>query len=229
MSVVTRARRRLLVGVVIACALVGACGKSSPTAPPPPATGGGGGGGTAPPPPAPPPAPTIGYLAGRITQSGPGTPISNARIEVVGGASIGKSTLTNPDGQYTLSNLTLGNNTIRVSKETFITRDLGLVLSNEANMQNVALQTVDPWTTTGTGNNVFEVPTWISRVRVIGTFTGSCSNFVIWIRTSLIVNEIIGRCSIGIGTRYEGVHVTTGGTARVENSTGVAWSITESR
>lgn len=150
-------------------------------------------------------------------------------MEIIGGATVGRSNLTNPNGEYTLADVNLGNNTIRVTKDGYISRDLGLVLNNVTNTQNVALQTVAPWSISGTGNNVFDVPTWITRVRVVGTFSGRCQNFVLWIRNDLVVNEILGTCSVAIGPRYDGVHLIVGGVSRTEISSGVSWSITEVR
>ena len=45
----------------------------------------------------------------------------------------------------------------------------------------------------------------------------------------LVVNEILGTCSVAIGPRYEGVHLVSGNTLVTEISTGVSWSVTEAR
>jgi hypothetical protein len=44
-----------------------------------------------------------------------------------------------------------------------------------------------------------------------------------------VVNEILGSCSIGIGRRYEGVHLTGGGVVEVKSSSGINWTFTEER
>jgi hypothetical protein len=36
-----------------------------------------------------------------------------------------------------------------------------------------------PWTMSGTGNTVFDMPTRVSRVKITGTYTGFSSNFII--------------------------------------------------
>lgn len=74
----------------------------------------------------------------------------------------------------------------------------------------------------GTGNTVFDAPA-MSRVRVIGTFTGFCQNFVMRVNGRLLVNEILGTCSSSSGTRIEGIYLTTGGVVEVTSSAGVAW------
>ena len=93
------------------------------------------------------------------------------------------------------------------------------------------LDGIPPFTRAGVGDSVFEAPTHVTRVRVVGTFGGGCSNFVLRIAGRLLVNEIIGTCSIGIGPRYEGTLLTggSGGTVAITNSSGVAWSLEEVR
>lgn len=83
----------------------------------------------------------------------------------------------------------------------------------------------------GTGANVFDMPTYIRRVRVTGTYTGRCENFVIWIGGRLVVNEILGTCSVADSRNYNGTHELQGttGVVRVEQSTAIAWTITEVR
>ena len=80
-----------------------------------------------------------------------------------------------------------------------------------------------------TGNNVFDKPLYVTRVRITGTFTGFTSNFVVWCGSSnLLVNELLGT-AYGT-TQYDGTHSTRGCTEiRIEISTGVSWSITEVR
>jgi len=84
---------------------------------------------------------------------------------------------------------------------------------------------------TGSGDSVFETPTYLTRVKIVGTFGSGCSNFIMRIAGRLLVNEIIGTCSIGIGPRYEGTLLTggSGGTVAITNSSGVAWSLEEVR
>jgi hypothetical protein len=211
--------------VIVILGIFLGCGSKGPTSPSNP-----GGGASNPTPPATPPpvVPTIGYLAGRVTENGPGSPISNAKVEVIGGSSVGKWTLTTPSGEYTLANLTLGNNTIRVSKDGYLSRDLGLVLSNEANTQHVALLTVNPWSQTGTGNQVFNLPSYVTRVRIQATYTRFSSNFIIDVNGRLLVNELLG--TGWSQTTYDGTHVVAaGGLVEITNSSGVTWTFTHVR
>lgn len=84
------------------------------------------------------------------------------------------------------------------------------------------------FTRTGTGNTVFDMPTYVARVRITATYTGSGSNFIVKIGGNLIVNELLGT-SFGPLT-YAGTHLTGGGgVTEITNSTGVAWTFTEVR
>jgi len=57
----------------------------------------------------------------------------------------------------------------------------------------------------GVGNNVFDMPSYVARVHITGNYTGSSSNFIVWVgpqnvacdlginsNCRLLVNEIIG-------------------------------------
>jgi hypothetical protein len=91
-----------------------------------------------------------------------------------------------------------------------------------------------PWSRSGTGDMVFDMPTSVARVRIIGTYTGYSSNFVVWIGSAsqpesrLLVNELLGT---GWGkTTYDGTVLTGGGgVTSISHSSGVVWSFTEVR
>lgn len=83
------------------------------------------------------------------------------------------------------------------------------------------------FTQAGTGNDVFTVPSSVKTARITGQFSGNTANFILWVDDSLIVNELLG--TLWPTTSYAGTHAVRGGQARVENSTGVAWTFTEVR
>lgn len=86
----------------------------------------------------------------------------------------------------------------------------------------------EPFTRSGTGNTVFDMPTDVARVRIVGTFSGNSSNFVVRIGGRLVVNELVG--SFWGQPRYEGIHLTNGGgVVEITNSSGVSWSFEEVR
>jgi len=81
------------------------------------------------------------------------------------------------------------------------------------------------WSRSGEGDSVFDMPTYVSRVRVIGTYTGYSSNFIVYVGGSLLVNELLGT---GWGTTtYDGTLLTTGGVVEIKYSSGVSWSFTQ--
>jgi hypothetical protein len=83
------------------------------------------------------------------------------------------------------------------------------------------------WSRSGVGDMVFDMPTTVSRVRIVGTYTGYSSNFIVWVGHDLLVNELLGT---GWGpTRYDGTLLTTGGVTQITHSSGVSWSFTEVR
>lgn len=87
-----------------------------------------------------------------------------------------------------------------------------------------------PFKKTGTGATVFDIPTSISRVHIAADYGGSCENFVVKVAGRLVVNEILGRCSVAIGPHYDGTHlITGGGVAEVTLSSGVSWLVEEVR
>lgn len=83
------------------------------------------------------------------------------------------------------------------------------------------------WSMSGTGNTVFDMPASVSRVRVVGTFTGNSSNFVIYVNGRLLVNELLG--TAWGTTRYEGIHLTGGGVVEIRFSSAVRWEMTQVR
>lgn len=88
----------------------------------------------------------------------------------------------------------------------------------------------DTFTKAGTGNTVFDLPSWVERVRVTGTVSG-CQNFIVRRNGPSFINTIIGTCSVADAPAYDGTHLMTGGGGTIEivSSEGVAWTFTEVR
>lgn len=81
------------------------------------------------------------------------------------------------------------------------------------------------WTLSGHGNQVFDVPTRVQRVRIQGTWNRQgLSNFAVRIGGRLLVNEILRET-----ITYDGTHVTTGGVGETVSSTNIDWIFTEVR
>jgi len=69
-------------------------------------------------------------------------------------------------------------------------------------------------------------------VRVDATYGGSCQNFIVKSGTSLLINVIIGTCSVAdTHSPFSGTYVIASGGSQISitGSTGVAWTFTESR
>ena len=72
-------------------------------------------------------------------------------------------------------------------------------------------------------------PRCVERVQIAGSFGGFCENFIVRIDGDLVVNEILGTCSIAVGPVFTGTFLTAGGAVAITNSAGVAWTFTEVR
>lgn len=80
----------------------------------------------------------------------------------------------------------------------------------------------------GAGDDVFDVPFYVSRVRITGVYNGFSSNFIMRIGGRLVINELLG--TGWTQTSFAGNYLLEAtGAATVTNSTGVAWTITEIR
>jgi len=100
----------------------------------------------------------------------------------------------------------------------FIDTTSGLRGSKKMKVRNL-------WSKSGKGDSVFNMPTYVSRVRVIGTYTGYSSNFIVYVDGWLLVNELLGT---GWGTTtYDGTLLTSGGVVEIKYSSGVSWSFTQ--
>jgi hypothetical protein len=212
-------QKRVILGLISIALLVtvAACGKdgsSSPTAPSPSPT---------------PTPPAVTYkVTGTIT-SAAGGGIANATVTVVDGLNAGTRATTDGSGSYTLTVSNGGGFTIDVAASGYVGTSKGITLTatSPTATANFTLLPAALWSRNGSGDTVFDMPTYISRVRIIGTYTGYTSNFIVWVGSDLLVNELLGT---GWGvTRYEGVLLTHGGVVQVKNSSGVSWSFTEVR
>jgi hypothetical protein len=83
----------------------------------------------------------------------------------------------------------------------------------------------------GTGDNVFTIPSYVTRLSVVGNYNGWCQNFIAHANGSSLINVIIGTCSVA-DTRspFRGTY-TVPAAARIDivSSTGVGWTFAEVR
>lgn len=196
----------------VICALTLACSGSSPTAPnstPPPA----------------PPTPTTFTLSGTVTSTS-GAPIAGATVRIGDGPNQGRSTTTSSTGTYSLATLTASGFTASASATNFVSLGKGVNLTSSQTV-DFQLAPTPLFTRSGEGNTVFDMPTTVARIRIVGTYAGSGSNFIVRIGGRLVVNEIIG--TRWPSTVSDGTYLTSGGTVEITNSAGVQWTFTEAR
>jgi hypothetical protein len=80
-----------------------------------------------------------------------------------------------------------------------------------------------PFSRSGSGNTVFDMPPGVTRLLIRGRWTGrDTSNFIVSVGGRLVVNEIL-RTSI----TYEGVHAVSGTVVEITNSSAIEWSFQE--
>jgi hypothetical protein len=84
------------------------------------------------------------------------------------------------------------------------------------------------FTIAGSGDNVFDMPTTVARVKITGDYPGRTTNFIVKIGGRLVVNELLGSAWPN-GAHFEGTYLTSGGVVEITNSSGVAWTFTEVR
>jgi len=103
---------------------------------------------------------------------------------------------------------------------------VNIIFNNTAGGQGSKGLTVrNTWSMSGAGDNVFDMPTYVQRVKITATYTHYSSNFIVYIAGKLIVNELLG--TGWDQTHFEGTYVTSGGTVEIKYSSGVAWTFTE--
>jgi hypothetical protein len=222
------------VAIALVCALISACGGSkSPTTPSAPTT------------------PTkIIVLAGDLAFGNVDVGSSAIRTFTIGntgntvltftGMSCAAGTSTAAFSASPLSGTVSPGTTVPVSARFAPTaaQGYGCVLTvaadhtageNRINMSGSGVNNTPLFTRGGTGANVFDMPTTVTRVRIQADYGGSCENFIVHIGGRGVVNDILGTCSVASGRHFDGTFTTTGGVVEVLNSSGISWSFTEVR
>ena len=207
-----------LLALVAMCLSIAACGSSS-TSPTP----------TQAPPVVTPPAAATFTLSGSVTSSN-GVTVSGATVKVTDGPNAGKSATTSASGSYSLAGLVASGMTVSASATNYtaISKAVTIAAAQTLDFQLIATPFFE---ISGTGNMVFDLPATVARVRIVGTYTGLSSNFIVTIGGRLLVNEIIGTSKeyADISTVSEGTYLTTGGVVEITDSSGVFWIFTEVR
>lgn len=179
-----------------------------------------------------PTAPSTVSLIGVVTAQG-GAKLSGATVRIGDGLNAGKSTTTNNDGEYRFDDLAVSNMNVSAVADSYDSVITSTYIDGTKPL-NFTLRSSVPWSKAGTGNAVFDVPTYITRVHVIGVYTGVTSNFTVHVGNCLIVDDQLGtgaRRTISEGT-YPVTPALTPSSGIVEiivDSPDLSWSFTEDR
>jgi hypothetical protein len=157
------------------------------------------------------PEPTTVSLSGVVRASGTTAPVKGATVRILDGPNKGREMATDVKGAYKFDNLEVGNANVLASAEGMPETTQGLHISKGSTL-DFELEP-PPWSARGSGSDVFEVPAWISRVRITGEVpAGRCDSLVIRLAGASILNTSLGTCGTVVGIRrYEGVHLMAGG------------------
>lgn len=178
--------------------------------------------------PAPAPAPVATFvLNGRVTDATTGASLSSASVRVADGPDAGRSATTDALGQYSFIGLQRAGFTVTASATNYGPVSQSVTLTSNQTLSFQLTRTTPTFTKSGTGDTVFDLPTYVARVRITGAYAGSSSNFIVYISGRLIVNELLG--SFWRALTFEGTYLTSGGIVEIKSSSGVAWTFTEVR
>jgi len=175
--------------------------------------------------PGPSPTPTV-TLTGTVTNASTGAGIGGATVTVVDGANAGKAASTDGAGSFSLTNLQPGGFTVRARAQYYEDNAVGVTVTSNTST-SLALRPIPPFTKSGTGDVVFDMPTTVRRVRIQGRYTAFAQNFIVYIANDLTVNELLGT-AFG-KTSFDGTYTTFGGVTEIRSSFGVRWTFTEVR
>jgi hypothetical protein len=202
--------RSTLTAILIAVSAASCGGSSSSTAPTPT-----------------PPGPTTFSLSGTVTDGSTGAGINGATVTIQDGPNANRSALTDGSGHYTFGSLEQSGFTARATAAFYnpLSKGVGLTSNQVADF---SLAPVPPFSASGSGDTVFEMPTTVKKIHIHGHYSGSSSNFIVHIAGDHVVNEIIGTCC-GNVPDFDGTYLTSGGTVEILFSSGVQWTFTEVR
>lgn len=172
--------------------------------------------------PAPVPTPSTFTLSGRVTSTTPNIVVAGATVTIADGPNAGRSVRTDAGGGYSFTGLATSGFTLNASATGYAATATSVTLTS-SQTRDFQLTPAPLFAAAGAGNTVFDMPTYVSRVRIQGRWNGtSNSNFIVFVGGRLIVNEIL-RQSI----TYDGTHAVVGGVTQVTDSVAIAWSINE--
>lgn len=192
--------RPILVGCAL-LALVSCGGKSSPTSPSQPTQ----------------PTQTTWNLSGTVTSSQNGAGIGGATARIGDGPNTGKSATTDGSGHYSFTGLQQSGFTVNFTAPNFNPTSAGVDLTSNKTL-DVRMDPTPLFTASGTGDNVFDIPSTVTRINIAADYSGFSSNFIVKIAGSLVVNELMG--TFWSQTHFSGTYLIHGGTVQITDSSG---------
>ena len=169
-------------------------------------------------------------LSGTVRASGSTSGLSNATVMILDGPSAGQRTTTTSSGAYEFTGLTLGNTNLSATRSGYLEKRGGVYIDG-INTLGFVLDRSAPWSRSGIGNNVFDAPSYVNRVRIQGEVdSDDSSNFIVRCDGRLIVNGILG--NRWGSTTYDGTHSVSscsGKEFEITHAAGVSWTFTEVR
>jgi hypothetical protein len=165
----------------------------------------------------------VADLTGTVTDIA-GTRIAGARVTVLDGLGAGRTATTDSSGAYQFEDLPKANANFAAIASNYI-EDVRGTSVDGTNRLDFVLEPTPLFTRSGIGNDVFDLPAGIRRIRVNGRWTQTgTSTFVVRVGGRQILSE-----NLRTVVAYEGTHLTVGGTVEIVNSTNISWTITEVR
>ena len=164
-------------------------------------------------------------LTGMITTPGPsGLPVKGATVKILDGFNQGSTAVSDARGAYKFDNLRSGNANIAATAPQMSEAVAGVFIDGPTTL-HFELVPPSTWTAKGFGSDAFEMPFWVTRVRILASTSAACENFGVRVGDRAVVSNIIlGTCQSGI-PQYQGVHFVPGGPVEVLSPTGaVSWS-----
>ena len=211
--------KRLCLSALLTTAV--ACGSSSPTAP---------SSSNPTPTPTPTPAPvTVAKLTVDGNGCGGGVCVSPGPLQLTAIAHMSNGATQNvtSQAQWTSSNPGVASVTGSGAVTPINAGDTDVLATYQGQSDGQTIRVPAPWAQSGRSDTVFDMPSYVRRVRITGDYTGYSSNFIVRIAGRVVVNELVG--TGWKQTSFVGTYVTTGGVVEITDSSGVAWSFTQVR
>lgn len=173
------------------------------------------------------PAETLFSLNGRVTTDSGG--LAGATVTIMDGVNAGEGRTTDATGNYSFTNLTPSVFTLQAAASDYISQNKSVNLTTSNETMNFALVKPDPiFVKTGIGDAGFNLPPYVRRLRIQGSYSGSSSKFIVWINEFLLVNIMLG--TDWESTTFDGTYSTCAScVVEIEHSNGVSWVFTEVR